>query len=110
MAQRAAKLALSKKANDIRILNLKKLSDVTDYFVICSGDVGQHVKAIADEITGTLKEKGIKPWHSEGYGNTNWIILDFIDVVVHIFQKDAREFYNLEGLWGDAPTDYIGDN
>ncbi|MBD3168760.1 MAG: ribosome silencing factor [candidate division Zixibacteria bacterium] len=109
MAQKAAKSALSKKAIDIRILNLKKLSDVADYFVICSGDVGQHVKAIADEITENLREGGIKPWHSEGYGNTNWIILDFIDVVVHIFHKDARAFYDLEGLWGDAPTDYIGE-
>ncbi len=103
------KLALSKKALDVRILNLKKLSDVADYFVICSGDVEQHVKAITDAIKDGLLHKGIKPWHSEGYGNTSWIILDFVSVVVHIFTRETREYYDLEGLWGDAPTDILGD-
>ena len=97
-----SKLALSKKAIDVRILNLKKLSDVSDYFIICSGEVGQHVKAITDTIKEGLNEKGIKPWHTEGYGSTNWIILDFISVVVHVFTRETREYYDLEGLWIEA--------
>lgn len=109
MAQLIGNLALSKKAIDVRILNLKKLSDVADYFVICTGQVEQQVKAIADAIEDGLSEKGIRPWHTEGYGNTNWIILDFITVVVHIFTGESRGYYDLEGLWGDAPTDYLGD-
>ncbi|MCP4632251.1 MAG: ribosome silencing factor [candidate division Zixibacteria bacterium] len=109
MAQAIGKLALSKKAVDVRILNLKKISDVTDYFVICSGDVSPHVKAISDNVKDGLKKKGIRPWHTEGYGNTNWVILDFVNVVLHIFTREARDFYNLEDLWGDAPTDLLGD-
>ena len=109
MTQFIAQYALSKKAIDVRILDLMKLSDVADYFVICSGEVSQHVKAISDSIEDGLKSEGIRPWHKEGYGSTNWIIVDYVSVVVHIFTKEARAYYDLDGLWGDAPTDLLGD-
>jgi len=94
--------ALEKKASKIEILDLRKLTDITDYFVICSAEVALHARAIADHITGNLEKKGIKSWHSEGYQSSRWILLDYVDVVVHIFLEESREFYGLEKLWGDA--------
>jgi ribosome-associated protein len=107
IARAAGKLALSKKGYDIKILKLKSLSSVCDYFVIVSGDVDVQVKAIAEAIMEGLAEKGIKPWHREGVRGGKWILLDYVDVVVHIFQKSTREFYALERLWGDAPVEEI---
>ncbi len=95
-------LIQSKKGFDITILNLKKLSAIADYFIICSGDVDVHVKAIADEIDKKLRKEGTKSFHKEGYNALNWVLLDYFDVVVHIFKKDIRTYYNLEKLWGDA--------
>ncbi|MFH2037118.1 MAG: ribosome silencing factor [Candidatus Zixiibacteriota bacterium] len=107
VARTAGKLALTKKGFDVKILNLKKISSVCDYFVIVSGDVDVHVKAIAKAIDEGLLEKDLKPWHSEGIKEGKWILLDYIDVVVHIFQKSVREFYALEKLWGDAPVEEL---
>jgi ribosome-associated protein len=94
--------ALEKKASEIKVLDLRKLSDVTDYFVTCSAEVELHARAIADHIIESLKKKGIRPWHKEGYQNCRWILLDYVDVVVHIFLGETRGFYGLEKLWGDA--------
>ena len=95
-------LIFNKKGTDVKILNLIKLTTMADYFIICSADSEPQVKAIADEIEKKLRDEGIKVWHKEGYRALNWVLLDYVDVVVHIFKKDAREFYNLEKLWGDA--------
>lgn len=100
----AGKLALSKKGFDVKILKLKNISSICDYFVIVSGDVDVHVKAIAQAIAEGLGEMDIKLWHREGEKIGSWILLDYIDVVVHVFQKSTREFYGLEQLWGDAPV------
>lgn len=86
----------------MQLLDLKKLTSFADYFVICSADSDVQVKAIADEIEKSLRDEGIKVWHKEGYRALKWVLLDYVDVVVHIFQKNAREFYNIEKLWGDA--------
>ncbi len=94
--------ALEKKASEIKVLDLRRLSDVTDYFVTCTAEVELHARAIADHIIESLKKKGIRPWHEEGYQNSRWILLDYVDVVVHIFLEETREFYGLEKLWGDA--------
>jgi ribosome-associated protein len=102
LAELAGRLALEKKAFDVKILDLRKLSAVTDFFVICSAQVDIHAKAIADSILQNLEKKGIKVWHDEGYQASRWILLDYVDVVVHIFLKEARDFYALEKLWGDA--------
>ncbi len=85
------------------------MSDIADYFIVCSGDVDLHVRAISNAIDDGLRSIGIKPWHIEGYAETSWVILDYVDVVVHIFTHEARVYYDLDGLWGDADTEYLGD-
>ena len=102
LAQAIARIADEKKARDIVLLDLRQLTSITDYFVICTGEVDQHVKAIADEIEKRLAPRD-KPWHIEGYQHQSWILLDYVDVVVHIFQPETRQYYNLEKLWADAP-------
>lgn len=99
----------SKKGFNIKILDLRKLSPIADFFVICSADSDTQVKAIADEVYEKLKDRGIRCFYKEGYQSLNWVILDYFDVIVHIFKKSAREFYNLEKLWGDAPSTTIED-
>ncbi len=89
-------------------MNLRGLSSVTDFFVVCSGDSDMQVKAIADEVQEGLKKKGVAPWQVEG-GSPNWVIVDFVDVVVHVFHKQTRPFYNLERLWGDAKIQHVVD-
>ncbi len=95
-------LIFNKKGFDVKIMDLKKLTTMSDYFIICSADSEPQVKAIADEVEKNLRDEGIKVWHKEGYRALQWVLLDYVDVVVHVFKKDAREFYNLEKLWGDA--------
>jgi ribosome-associated protein len=107
LARTAGKLALTKKGFDVKILKLKNISSICDYFVIVSGDVDIHVKAIAEAIDEGLKKKDVRPWHREGVQAGKWILLDYVDVVVHVFQKSVREFYALEKLWGDAPVEEI---
>lgn len=92
----------SKKGFDITILDLKNLTAMSDYFVICSAGANVQVKAIADEVDKKLRKEGTKCYHREGYKSLNWVLLDYFDVVVHVFKKDIREFYNIEKLWGDA--------
>ncbi|MEN8192899.1 MAG: ribosome silencing factor [Bacteroidota bacterium] len=106
---RIVKFILSKKGYDINILDLRTLTPIADYFIIASADSNIQVKAIADEIDGKLRKEGIKCYFKEGYNAANWVLLDYFDVVVHIFKKDSREFYNLEKLWGDAPSETIVD-
>lgn len=101
-AHRAAVLASEKQAIDIVVLDLRKVTDFTDYFVICSGAVDVHVKAIYDYIDNELRKIGWKPRHVEGVENCRWVLMDYIDLVVNIFQPDARGYYSLERLWGDA--------
>jgi ribosome-associated protein len=101
-ARVAALSADDKKGKDVRILDIRSISTVTDYFVICTGTSNTHVRAIADNVEAKLSELGLELHHTEGYQNGRWILLDFVDVVVHVMHKDEREFYNLERLWGDA--------
>jgi len=109
IAKNAAEIALSKKANDVVLMDLRKVSSMADYFLICSGDVDLHVKAIVDEIKSQLRDRKVKPWHVEGYQNLSWVLMDYVDVVVHVFRPEMREFYNLEKLWGDAPVQNFAD-
>jgi len=103
-------LARDKKAYGIRILDLRKLSPVSDFFVICSVDAEVQARAVTDHIVDGLREAGHRPWHTEGYRTSGWVILDFVDVVVHIFLPKVREFYSLERLWGDAPVKELDDD
>lgn len=107
MARLAGRLALSKKGFDVRILSVRTLSSVCDYFVIVSGEADIHVKAIARAVEDGLLEKGYKPYHREGYNEGNWVLLDYIDVVIHVFIEPTRQFYALEKLWGDAPVEEL---
>ena len=109
LARLAGELALEKKAFDVRILDLRKLSSVCDFFVICSASVELHAKAVADWITENLRTRQIRFWHHEGYQASRWILLDYVDVVVHIFIPEVREFYGLEKLWGDAKIDDLSE-
>jgi ribosome-associated protein len=102
-------LALEKKAEVVKILDLRKLTDVADYFVICSAEVDVQIKSIADNISEGLKKHGVRLWHLEGYSALNWVLLDYVTVVVHIFKEEARSYYDLEKLWGDAPVEEIAD-
>lgn len=104
MAIKAARLAEDKKALDIKIIDLRDMTSITDYFVICTGEVDEHVKAIVKSIErGLIKNDNFKAWHIEGYNIANWVVMDYFDFVVHVFNPDSREYYNLEKLWADAP-------
>jgi ribosome-associated protein len=97
-------LADNRKAEDIVVLDVSKVSSITDYFVIATGTSEPHLRAIVDEIRDTLAEEhGIKPKSSDGTLQTSWIVMDYFDVIVHVMRKDQREHYKLEDLWGDAP-------
>lgn len=101
-AQLCAEAADSKKAFDILILDLRRLTYITDYFVICSGSSTTQVSAISDWIGETLARTGVHPSHVEGQTEANWVLMDYGDVVVHIFDEQTRAYYALEKLWGDA--------
>lgn len=104
VALRCRELAENKKAENLVVLDLRKLSSVTDYFVIASGTSEPHLRAIVDEITEKLAgEYGLKPQATDGTLKTQWIVLDYFDVIVHVMRAEAREHYDLESLWGDAP-------
>ncbi len=96
------KAADSKRADDIKIIKIADLTIISDYFVIANGNSSTQTKAIADEIEFKMKEAGVSPLRTEGYQGANWIILDYGDIVVHVFYKETREFYNLERLWNDG--------
>src|SRR5580698_11041955 len=97
-------LADNRKAENIVVLDVKKVSSVTDYFVVASGTSEPHLRAITDEITEKLRdEHNLRPRAVDGTLQTAWVVLDYFDVIVHVMRTDIRERYNLEGLWGDAP-------
>ncbi len=110
LSDKISRLAWEKKGRDIVILDLRRLTDVTDFFVIVSGESDLHVKAIADSIETELEKAHIKMWHKEGYEHLNWVLLDYVDVVVHIFRPEVRLYYALEKLWADAKITRMEDN
>ncbi|MFH1478433.1 MAG: ribosome silencing factor [Candidatus Omnitrophota bacterium] len=97
-----AGLAISKKAEDIVILDMKKLSNITNFFIIATASSSKRAQTIADTIEEGLSKKKMSLSGTEGYREANWILIDAFDVIAHIFSKEARAFYNLESLWGDA--------
>ena len=109
LATAIAKMTLTKKANDVVVLDLRKLSSVADFFVICSADSDIQVKAIADAVEEGMGKRGVNPWHREA-GSLNWFLLDYVDVVLHVFHKNTRTYYSLEKLWGDAKIKRLGDD
>ena len=97
-----ATLMLDKKALEIKIFDVRKITTLTDYFIICTSESDPQTKAIVNHIERTLKGNGMRPVSSEGLNNNEWVILDYIDIIIHIFSKEKREFYNLDRLWADA--------
>lgn len=100
----AARAAVDKKATDVVVLDVQGVSSVADYFLVCSGRSTTHVQTIADAIRTELKAAGSRPLHAEGVAESGWILLDYGDVLVHVFLDETRQYYALERLWGDAPT------
>lgn len=100
--QRAAQVCLEYRAEDVVVLNLAGVSDMTDFFVIASGTSDTHVRAIAEHVIEELKKEGVAPHHVEGLTQGRWVLLDYVDFVVHVFHPTLRSFYQLERLWGDA--------
>lgn len=103
LAIEAARAADDKKAIDVRVMDMRQALGITDYFVITSGNTDRQVRRIKDAVQERLKEKGSRPASREGERFGRWIILDYVDVVVHIFLEEERSFYDLERLWQDAP-------
>jgi ribosome-associated protein len=110
LAERIASIAADKKAIDIRVIDLRGIVSYTDYFVICSGNTERQAKAIHDAIYEELKhgDQRLLPRRTEGDREARWILLDYLDCVVHIFTPDARDYYRLEQLWGEAPARSVG--
>jgi ribosome-associated protein len=102
-ARLAARTALAKKARDLVVLDVQGLSGIGDYFLICCGASTTHVQTIADAIELSLKSEGQRVLHREGRPDSGWVLLDYGDVIVHVFLPETRAFYALERLWGDAP-------
>ena len=102
LAEEITKIVDSKKAKDIKLLRIDDKTIIADYFVICGANSNTQVKAIAGEVEYKLEEQGIKPHHIEGYNEAVWAVLDYSSVIVHIFNREARDFYKLEKLWSDA--------
>ena len=99
----AVAAALDRKALDLVTLDLSELGSITDYFLICHGRSNRQVQAIADRVLRVLKKAGVRPSHVEGHAAAEWVLLDYVDFVVHVFLEDRRKYYSLEKLWSDAP-------
>jgi ribosome-associated protein len=102
LSKRISQLMFEKKAERVVLADLEGLTSVTDFFVMCTATSDMHARAISDHIQDELEKAGIRVHHKEGYSSLRWVLLDYVDVIAHVFQKDAREFYDLERLWGDA--------
>ena len=108
MVRRAVDAGLAKKASRPVALDLTGLSGVCDYFVILSGSSEVQVKAIAESVEDRLRDAGMRPWHIEGLEGRRWVLLDYVEIVVHVFHEKTREYYMLDRLWGDARSLDLG--
>jgi ribosome-associated protein len=105
--ERIVEILQDKKGLEITLLDLRKITDTSDYFLLCTGTSEQHVRSLAEDVREKLAATGETPWHIEGADTRRWVLLDYVDFVVHIFRQETRDFYALERLWGDAErTDF----
>ena len=104
-----AEAIFEKKGKDSIVMDIRNVTTITDFFIICTAESDTQVKAIADSIEDKLKDYDIKLWHKEGLQGLTWVLLDYVDIVVHIFRNEFREFYCLEKLWGDAKITELKD-
>lgn len=111
LAQIAVEAILSKKGYDIVIMDMRAVSGVADIFILCSGSSELQIKAIVEGVRMGIKEEAQElPWHTEGVSSLQWVLLDYVDLVVHVFNEEKRAFYDLERLWGDAPKEEIAED
>ena len=108
-AQRISELMLEKKAVDVIMIDVRKITTLTDLFVVCTSESEPQTRAITDHINQKMKEEGVKSWHIEGYEHLDWVLIDFVHIVVHIFSKESREFYEFERLWADGKITHVKD-
>ncbi len=108
-ARKVADFALEKKAVDVLVMDVRRVTDVTRFFIVCSGQSTPQVKAIADHVIDSCRDAGLEIYHVEGYDALRWVLIDLVDIVVHVFQPDVRRYYQLERLWGDAPSEQIDE-
>jgi len=106
---RAVELAMERKGQDVQVLDLRGISSATDFFLLATGNSDVQIKAIADHVIDELKKSGYRPEHVEGIRSGRWVLIDYIDWVVHVLHPSARDFYQLETLWGDAVVHDFGD-
>ena len=110
LVARAADLMLDKKAKDVTILDVRNLTNITDFVVICTGETDIQVKAVADHLHKVLSKEGERPYHIEGYEQLSWVLLDYVDVVAHVFLPETRSHYDFERLWADAKVSEVTEN
>ena len=108
-AQKISQLMLEKNALDIRIIDVRKITTLTDFFVICTSESEPQTRAITDHIHDRMKEDNMQDWHIEGYENLNWVLIDYVNIVVHIFSRESRAYYDLERLWADGYITKVHD-
>ncbi len=106
LIKKVVDLALDKKAEDLVVLDVRGISSITDYMIICHGNSEPQVKAITDSIRKGTPQK---PKHLEGYDKQNWVLIDYFDIIIHVFNKEQREYYSLDRLWADAPSEKINN-
>ncbi len=108
-AYRISELMLEKKAVDIIMIDVRKITTLTDFFVVCTSESEPQSRAIINHINQKMKEEGVKSWHIEGYEYLDWVLIDFVHIVVHIFSKETREYYEFERLWADGKITHVKD-
>ena len=108
-AQRISELMIEKKAVDIIIIDVRKITTLTDFFVVCTSESQPQTRAITDHINQKMKEEGVKSWHIEGYEHLDWVLVDFVNIVAHIFSKESRKYYEFERLWADGTITIVQD-
>ena len=108
-AQKISDLMLGKKALDVIIIDVQKITTLTDFFVICTSESEPQTRAITDHIHEQMKANGMKAWHIEGYENLDWVLLDYVNIVVHVFSRDSRDYYDLDRLWADGKITQVHD-
>ena len=109
-ALRISELMLDKKALDIKIIDVRNITTLTDFFVLCTSESEPQSRAIADHVNVTMKKEGNASWHTEGYQYLDWVLVDFVNIVVHIFSKKARGYYEFERLWADGNITVVQDD
>ena len=100
---------LEKKALDVKIIDVRKITTLTDFFVLCTSESEPQTRALTDHIHEQMKVNGMKAWHIEGYENLDWVLLDYVNIVVHVFSRDSRDYYDLDRLWADGKITQVHD-